>query len=58
MRRLNVKGFEDSFDEIDEDMRPIRLQSMDKSTISFPIQQEQEVGVARGPSVKGGVPKY
>ncbi|PMD37956.1 hypothetical protein L207DRAFT_491555 [Hyaloscypha variabilis F] len=57
MRKLNVKGFEDSFDQIDEDMRPIRLQSMDKSTISFPIQQEHEVGLARGPSVRGGIPK-
>ncbi|KAE9368272.1 hypothetical protein N431DRAFT_381593 [Stipitochalara longipes BDJ] len=58
MRKYNVKGFEDSFEEIDEDMRPIRLQSMDKSTISFPIQQELEAGVTRGPSVRGGVPKY
>jgi hypothetical protein len=39
-------------------MRPIRLQSMDKSTISFPVQHEQEVGIARGPSFRGGVPKY
>ena len=57
MRKLNIRGFEDSFDQIDEDMRPIRLQSMDKSTISFPIQQEHEVGLARGPSVRGGIPK-
>ncbi|KAH8755152.1 hypothetical protein BGZ57DRAFT_38811 [Hyaloscypha finlandica] len=58
MKKYNVKGFEDSFDQIDEDMRPIRLQSMDKSTISFPVQHEQEVGIARGPSFRGGVPKY
>ncbi|PMD61178.1 uncharacterized protein K444DRAFT_527191 [Hyaloscypha bicolor E] len=58
MRKYKVKGFEDSFDQIDEDMRPIRLQSMDKSTISFPVQREQEVGIARGPSFRGGMPKY
>ncbi|KUJ09215.1 uncharacterized protein LY89DRAFT_280048 [Mollisia scopiformis] len=40
MRKYNVKGFEDSFDQIDEDRIPIRLQSMDKSNISFPTTRE------------------
>lgn len=39
MRRYNVKGFEGSFDQLPEDRIPIRLQSMDKSTISFPTVQ-------------------
>lgn len=40
MRKYNVKGFEDSFDQIEEDRRPIRLRSMDKSNISFPTSRE------------------
>jgi hypothetical protein len=41
MRKYNVKGFQDSFDEIENDRSPIvRLQSMDKSTISFPMERE------------------
>jgi hypothetical protein len=46
MRKYNVKGFEDSFEAIEEDSKPIRLQSMDKSTISFPVVQE--MGGKRG----------
>jgi rhodopsin domain-containing protein len=57
MKKWGVKGFEDNFDIMDEDMQPIKLQTMDKSTIGFPIQVE-EVGYARGPSVRGGAPKY
>jgi hypothetical protein len=45
MRKYNVKGFRDSFDEIENDRSPIvRLQSMDKSTISFPIEREESMG--------------
>lgn len=41
MKKYNVKGFQDSFDEIENDRSPIvRLQSMDKSTISFPMERE------------------
>jgi hypothetical protein len=40
MRKYNVKGFEDSFDQLEEDRRPIRLQSMDKSSIGFPTVQD------------------
>lgn len=42
MRKYNVKGFEDSFDEIEEDAVPIRLQSMDKSLIGFPTLQKMD----------------
>jgi hypothetical protein len=42
MRKYNVKGFEDSFDEIEEDAVPIRLQSMDKSLIGFPTLQNMD----------------
>jgi len=46
MRKLNVKGFEDSFDKLDEDndIRPIRLQRMNKNSIWFPTARE-----VRGP---------
>jgi hypothetical protein len=46
MRKLHVKGFEGSFDKLDEDSdtRPIRLQSMDKNSIRFPTAREM-----RGP---------
>lgn len=40
MRRWGVKGFEDSFDRMDEDKVPIRLQSMDKNTVGFPSARE------------------
>jgi hypothetical protein len=56
MKKFNVKGFEDSFDEIEEDMRPIRLQSMDKNSITWPVQREAELG--KGPSVRVGVPNF
>jgi hypothetical protein len=39
MRRYNVKGFEGSFDQLPEDRRPIRLNTMDKPAISFPMQE-------------------
>lgn len=35
MRKLNVKGFEDSFDQLDEDQKPIILKNM-KSDIGPP----------------------
>ena len=45
MRKYNVKGFEDSFDEIENDRSPIvRLRSMDKTTISFPMESEMSGG--------------
>ena len=47
MRKYKVKGFEDSFGEIDEDLRPVRLRSMDKSAISFPVLQEIGEGEER-----------
>ena len=48
MRRYNVKGFEESWEQMDEfsDTRPIngvRLQSMDKkSSISWPMERDMD----------------
>lgn len=43
MRKYRVKGFEQAFDEIEEDRVPIRLQSMDKNTISFPVERDMDM---------------
>lgn len=40
MQRFRVRGFEDSFEQLSDDAKPIRLRSMDKTNISFPILQD------------------
>lgn len=47
MRKWGVKGFEDSFFQLDDDMVPIRLQDMNKSGIATTTEygnQKQVVG--------------
>lgn len=48
MRKYRVKGFEEAFDQIEEDRRPIRMQSMDKGMISFPMEREMRID---GPTI-------
>jgi hypothetical protein len=49
MQRYNVKGFEMNSGQMEDDSRPIvRLRSMDKSTISFPLERENVKGVEEG----------
>jgi hypothetical protein len=44
MQRYRVQGFEDAFDQLNEDNRPIRLENMDKLNNNYSMTREMGSG--------------